>query len=195
MKLAIVRQKYTPFGGAERFVARALVAWRAKGVDVTMVARQWQGGTWRASASIPSTWAVPGAMPASRARVQRLIAERRFDLVQSHERIPGCDIYRAGDGVHATWLDLRGKPLRPLRALASLHAGGGGGDVRPSGPARGDLQFAHGAGRHRAPLRPCRRQAARDLQRRRPRILPSAPAREGAAQVAREDGRRRDGRR
>jgi UDP-glucose:(heptosyl)LPS alpha-1,3-glucosyltransferase len=43
MKLAIVRQKYTPFGGAERFVERALVALAAKGVDVTMVARQWQG--------------------------------------------------------------------------------------------------------------------------------------------------------
>jgi UDP-glucose:(heptosyl)LPS alpha-1,3-glucosyltransferase len=43
--------------------------------------------------------------------VRRLIAERRFGLVQSHERIPGCDIYRAGDGVHATWLELRGKPL------------------------------------------------------------------------------------
>ena len=26
MKLAIVRQKYTPFGGAERFVERALAA-------------------------------------------------------------------------------------------------------------------------------------------------------------------------
>jgi UDP-glucose:(heptosyl)LPS alpha-1,3-glucosyltransferase len=25
--------------------------------------------------------------------------------VQSHERIAGCDIYRAGDGVHATWLE------------------------------------------------------------------------------------------
>ncbi len=40
MKLAIVRQKYTPFGGAERFVERALVALAAKGVDVTLVARQ-----------------------------------------------------------------------------------------------------------------------------------------------------------
>jgi UDP-glucose:(heptosyl)LPS alpha-1,3-glucosyltransferase len=34
--------------------------------------------------------------------------------VQSHERIPGCDIYRAGDGVHATWLELRNKPLDRL---------------------------------------------------------------------------------
>src|SRR5439155_292229 len=30
-----------------------------------------------------------------------------FDIVQSHERIPGCDIYRAGDGVHRRWLELR----------------------------------------------------------------------------------------
>jgi UDP-glucose:(heptosyl)LPS alpha-1,3-glucosyltransferase len=43
MKLAIVRQKYTPFGGAERFVERALVALRAKGVDVSVIAREWQG--------------------------------------------------------------------------------------------------------------------------------------------------------
>jgi UDP-glucose:(heptosyl)LPS alpha-1,3-glucosyltransferase len=30
-----------------------------------------------------------------------------FDIVQSHERIPGCDVYRAGDGVHRRWLELR----------------------------------------------------------------------------------------
>ena len=34
--------------------------------------------------------------------------------MQSHERIPGCSIYRAGDGVHATWLELRDKPLDRL---------------------------------------------------------------------------------
>jgi UDP-glucose:(heptosyl)LPS alpha-1,3-glucosyltransferase len=112
MKLAIVRQKYTPFGGAERFVERALAALTAKGVDVTMVARQWQGeasGGAHALRLNPfylgRTWRDAGFAQA----VQRLVAERRFDLVQSHERIPGCDIYRAGDGVHATWLDLRGR--------------------------------------------------------------------------------------
>jgi UDP-glucose:(heptosyl)LPS alpha-1,3-glucosyltransferase len=110
VKLALVRQKYTPFGGAERFVERALAALRAQGTDVTIVAREWQGApgpdflrcnpfflgrTWR---------------DASFARcVQGLIDENRFDLLQSHERIPGCHLYRAGDGVHATWLDLRSR--------------------------------------------------------------------------------------
>ena len=30
-----------------------------------------------------------------------------FKLVQSHERIPGCAVYRAGDGVHRRWLEIR----------------------------------------------------------------------------------------
>jgi len=110
MKLAIVRQRYNFAGGAERFVERALESLHAQGVDVTLIARHWQGEgcgerifcdpfyigrTWRDSSFARA--------------VQKLIATGRFDLVQSHERIPGCHIYRAGDGVHATWLDLAGK--------------------------------------------------------------------------------------
>jgi len=108
MRLAIVRQKYTPFGGAERFVERALASLMAQGVDVSIIARQWPDGlsikgrrvdpfylgrTWR-------DWSFAHG-------VQKIIARGDYDLVQSHERIPGCHIYRAGDGVHATWLALR----------------------------------------------------------------------------------------
>ena len=114
MKLAIVRQKYTPFGGAERFVQRALAALQAKGVDVSIVAREWQdaaaGGVQRVRVNpfyLGRTWRDAGFARG----VQRLMAQERFDLVQSHERIPGCDIYRAGDGVHATWLELRAQSL------------------------------------------------------------------------------------
>ncbi len=113
MKLAIVRQKYTAFGGAERFVERALVALRANGVDVSIIAREWQGDLQGVRVDpffLGRTWRDVGFARG----VQRLMAQKRFDLVQSHERIPGCDIYRAGDGVHATWLDLRNKPFDRL---------------------------------------------------------------------------------
>ncbi len=106
MKIAIVRQAYTPFGGAERFVERALGALRAQLIDVSLIARSWQGDTKGLCVNpffIGRTWRDAGFAHA----VQRIIRERRFDLVQSHERIPGCHIYRAGDGVHATWLELR----------------------------------------------------------------------------------------
>jgi UDP-glucose:(heptosyl)LPS alpha-1,3-glucosyltransferase len=113
MKLAIVRQKYTPFGGAERFVERALGALKSQGMDVSIIARQWSGDVKGITCNpfyLGRTW-----RDASFARcVQRIIASGEFDLIQSHERIPGCDIYRAGDGVHATWLELRNKPLDAL---------------------------------------------------------------------------------
>lgn len=120
MKLAIVRQKYTPFGGAERFVERALAGLRTQDVDVEIIARQWAddasgriagrrvnpfylGRTWR-------DWGFARG-------VQKIIAAGDYDLVQSHERIPGCHIYRAGDGVHATWLELRAAARGPASRL------------------------------------------------------------------------------
>lgn len=111
MKLAIVRQTYTPFGGAERFVAQAIDALRTRQVQVGVIARTWNeeadgircdpfylGRTWR-------DWGFSRC-------VRDVIASGRYDLVQSHERIPGCHIFRAGDGVHATWLELSRKPWR-----------------------------------------------------------------------------------
>lgn len=111
MKIAIARQKYTPYGGAERFVQRALDGLRAQGVEVTVIAREWadegngdgQGLLRCDPFYLGRTWRDVGFSHC----VQRIIAEGRFDLVQSHERIPGCHVYRAGDGVHATWLELR----------------------------------------------------------------------------------------
>lgn len=110
MKLAIVRQRYTPFGGAERFVDRALDALRSSGTETTLITRAWDGN-WQGPVQrvapfyLGRLWRDAGF---SRS-VRHLLARSHFDLVQSHERIPGCDIYRAGDGVHATWLELRGR--------------------------------------------------------------------------------------
>lgn len=118
MRLAIVRQRYTAFGGAERFVDLALDALRETGVETTLISRRWNG-EWRgpvmtvAPFYVGRLWRDAGF---SR-QVRRVIAQERFDLVQSHERIPGCAIYRAGDGVHATWLSLRGRFSGPASRL------------------------------------------------------------------------------
>ncbi len=120
MKLALVRQKYTPYGGAERFMARAVLALREAGADVTVIAREWQGDQpgrdfIRCNPFyLGRTWRDAGFAGA----VQKIIVSGEFDLVQSHERIAGCQIYRAGDGVHATWLELRGRIQSPLAKLA-----------------------------------------------------------------------------
>jgi UDP-glucose:(heptosyl)LPS alpha-1,3-glucosyltransferase len=108
MRLAIVRQRYTPFGGAERFVARALPALERAGTDVTLIARSAQGWEARRLLKVDPFYLGPLWRDWSFARAARAAWRRQgFDLVQSHERIPGCDVYRAGDGVHRRWLELR----------------------------------------------------------------------------------------
>lgn len=116
MKLAIVRQSYTPYGGAERFVERALSALARDDLSVTIVTRSWQSGAKHAARIcnpfyLGRLWRDAGFASA----VQEVVASGEFDLVQSHERIPGCDIFRAGDGVHATWLELRGRQQNILQ--------------------------------------------------------------------------------
>lgn len=116
MKIALVRARYNPYGGAERFAARAMRALAAnagQATDIAVLARRWQdiegsqpvrlircdpfyvGSIWR-DASFA-------------AAVHRRLAQEHFDLVQSHERIVGLPIYRAGDGLHASWLERRAR--------------------------------------------------------------------------------------
>lgn len=125
MRLAIVRQRYNPFGGAERFVERALIALAARGAQVTLITRRWEGSTESGFEKIICNprlrWPFNGRTDRDRAFsrcVLETIAKRDFDLVQSHERIPGCSIFRAGDGVHAAWLAYRSAHLTPLKRCA-----------------------------------------------------------------------------
>ena len=114
MRVTIVRQRYDPYGGAERFIERALPALERAGAEPTLIARRAEGwGARRFIAADPfflgRTW-----RDASFARAARRAWETGgFDLVQCHERIPGCEIYRAGDGVHAEWLEIRGATAEP----------------------------------------------------------------------------------
>ncbi|PKH23583.1 glycosyl transferase family 1 [Enterobacterales bacterium CwR94] len=110
VRLAIVRQKYRPDGGAERFISRALEALDQQQLELNVITRQWQGDknpNWHLHLCDPTKW---GRISRERgfADAARTCWEReQFDIVQSHERIAGCDIYRAGDGVHQRWLEQR----------------------------------------------------------------------------------------
>ncbi|OGA16866.1 MAG: hypothetical protein A3G25_20330 [Betaproteobacteria bacterium RIFCSPLOWO2_12_FULL_63_13] len=140
MRIALIRQRYNPYGGAERFVARALGVLKRQGVAVTVLARDWEGSGETSADGLEGAEAAGeppgGAMAAQWVRcdplymgrlwrdtsfaraVCRIVSQRQFDLVQSHERIACCDIYRAGDGVHAQWLDNRSRALSIWGRLA-----------------------------------------------------------------------------
>ena len=118
-RIALIRQKYNPAGGAERFVTRAIRALAGQGADITLITRKWDrdpaqrvveltpwylGSTWR-------DWSFSRA-------VCRHLRHTHYDLVQSHERLACCDIFRAGDGVHREWLMQRARAMTPLRRMA-----------------------------------------------------------------------------
>jgi UDP-glucose:(heptosyl)LPS alpha-1,3-glucosyltransferase len=110
MRLGIVRQRYTPFGGAERFVERAIDALAARGVSVRVYTRAWpKSRDPRIEPVICDPFYVGGVWrDAGFARaVRAALARDRPDIVQTHERIEGCDVFRAGDGVHRAWLAAR----------------------------------------------------------------------------------------
>lgn len=110
LSIALIRQRYDPHGGAERFVERALEALAGQDVRVTLLTRRWRPDARREAIVCDPWYAGRLWRDASFARaVCGALAGRRFDLVQSHERVSCCDVYRAGDGVHAEWLAQRGR--------------------------------------------------------------------------------------
>lgn len=118
IRLAIVRQKYRPDGGAERFISRALEALDDQNIELNIITRQWEGKP-------NPKWKIHLCNPAKQGRVSRekgfaVAAQKcwqaaQFDIVQSHERIPGCDIFRAGDGAHRVWLEQRARVISPAQ--------------------------------------------------------------------------------
>ncbi|WP_312690153.1 glycosyltransferase family 4 protein [Kosakonia sp.] len=118
-RLAIVRQKYRPDGGAERFVSRALSALSNQDLELNVITREWQGekqDDWHIHICDPFKWGRISRERGFAQAARALWQQQQFDIVQSHERIPGCDIYRAGDGVHRRWLLQRTRILPGWRA-------------------------------------------------------------------------------
>lgn len=108
--LAIVKQKYLAFGGAEKVINEAIKSFQAnQAIDLTILARSW---TLPPDHQIAPNCRVVRCNPpflgrAMRARsFVRAVSKQipRFDLVQAHEPIPGAHIYRAGSGLHRQWL-------------------------------------------------------------------------------------------
>ncbi|MDU0457444.1 MAG: glycosyltransferase family 4 protein [Geobacteraceae bacterium] len=110
MKIALIRQKYTPFGGAERYMARLVEGLAAAGHRVHILAAQWDtDGTQAVTLHRVPVIGKPGWLKAlTFSRGCRSIIEREhFDVVFSLERTLRQDIYRAGDGCHRQWLILK----------------------------------------------------------------------------------------
>jgi len=110
--IAIIRQCYRSDGGAEKIIERTLSELNKYDLGLSVIARSWEREFGRDGQFVECNPKYKGRVERERSfanEVHNIISTHTFDLIQSHERIPGCDIYRAGDGVHQVWLEQRAR--------------------------------------------------------------------------------------
>ena len=109
--MVIVRRSHSPYGGAETSIdqlCKALSEWG--GLDLSILTQSWTPCFDRQRVTLAKhTVKDTGFTRAGRFKnfsrqVREVLGANHFDISQTHERIPGCDVFRAGDGVHASWL-------------------------------------------------------------------------------------------
>jgi UDP-glucose:(heptosyl)LPS alpha-1,3-glucosyltransferase len=110
-RIAFLRRRFSPTGGAERYLLRLASGLAARSHRITLYCEDWspQENPFQEVRKIASN------DPATFA--EKVIAQPmrdRHDIIFSLERVPGCDIYRAGDGLHADWLAYR-RAFYPVR--------------------------------------------------------------------------------
>ncbi|NNG47617.1 MAG: glycosyltransferase family 4 protein, partial [Deltaproteobacteria bacterium] len=115
MQVALVRYRYSSHGGAERYVDALAEGLVSSGAEVRILAADWEGSPGKGFSV--ETISVPRRPSSIRlflfaARVRAWARANPGWLLFSFERIPGAEVFRAGDGCHAEWL-IRKRPLRP----------------------------------------------------------------------------------
>jgi UDP-glucose:(heptosyl)LPS alpha-1,3-glucosyltransferase len=122
MRIGFVRRGHSATGGAEAYLVRLAAVLQKNGQECVLVTTpDWPAERWpfgkihRIAARGPKEFAEAF-----------LALETGCDVHMSLERVPGCEVFRAGDGVHAAWLDRRNafEPLwkRLGRLLNRKHA-------------------------------------------------------------------------
>lgn len=100
-RIAFLRRRFSPTGGAERYLLRLASGLASRGHTLVLYCEDWspRENPFQAVRKIESNDPVSFAK-----KVMEQPLRDRHDIIFSLERVPGCDIYRAGDGVHADWL-------------------------------------------------------------------------------------------
>lgn len=117
--LWLLRRRYNAAGGGERFAARLARAFAARGWRVRVVAEEWPSAE---DGHYDVVRAPTNSPPAFSRHWSERLAPSAEGVVFSMERTARQHLYRAGDGVHAAWLERRAA-TRPFlgRLLAPLN--------------------------------------------------------------------------
>jgi len=103
MKIGIVRRGHSATGGAEAYLLRLAAALRESGEETKLItSADWPADRWPFGEILRLAGDSPTEFAAAFSK-----QPTDCDIHLSLERVPGCEVYRAGDGVHAAWLNRR----------------------------------------------------------------------------------------
>jgi UDP-glucose:(heptosyl)LPS alpha-1,3-glucosyltransferase len=111
MHIAIIRRRFNPYGGAERFILRTIKSLGRHQIKTSIIAEDWQDTPPESCTDScdhikidKSTGSRSKQFLNFQNKVAETLKSQSFDIIQSHERLVGADIYRLGDGIHAAWV-------------------------------------------------------------------------------------------
>ena len=115
LRIGLVRRGYSSTGGAENYLKRFASALVGAGHQCVLFSSpQWPAADW----DHPKIQAVAGATPREFAdSLRKLQPKHACDYLFSLERVWNCDCFRAGDGVHRSWLERRSRYEPPWKSF------------------------------------------------------------------------------
>jgi len=126
MKIALIRRRYSPHGGAEKYVDRLAQKLLALGHEVHLFGAEWPRRPGLVLHPLP-LFRGPGLFKLLlfNRQVEKAVDRKAFEVIQSFEKTACQDIYRAGEGCHREWLRQRKKyesfPKRMGVAINPFH--------------------------------------------------------------------------
>jgi UDP-glucose:(heptosyl)LPS alpha-1,3-glucosyltransferase len=123
MKIALIRRRYSPHGGAEKYVDRLAQKLQALGHEVHLFSTEWPRRPGLVLHPLPF-FRGPGLFKLLHfnRKVEKAVDRKAFEVIQSFEKTSCQDVYRAGEGCHREWLRQRKKyDLFPIRMGAAIN--------------------------------------------------------------------------
>lgn len=117
LTIGFLRRGYSATGGVEMYLkglGRGLLAEGHR--PVLLGTEAWPASEWPGGEILRCRGKNLAEYGADVERLKRS-AGIPFDLILSVEKVPGCDIYRTDEGVHAAWLDKRSPHITPWARL------------------------------------------------------------------------------
>ncbi len=121
LKIALVRRKYSAFGGAERYLEDLSIHLSRAGHEVHIFSTRWPSPKDISSIIIHSVPMVRGQglleLLTFYRNVNQALSKDSFDIIQSSEKTNFQDLYHGDDGCHRQWLAQRRRYEPVLRRI------------------------------------------------------------------------------